>query len=368
MEKIRILQIVNYMGRGGLETMLMNYYRHIDREKFQFDFLTHRNQEAEYDQEIQNMGGIIYRVPRVNPLSFSYHKEEMDVFLRHKYRIAHCHMDCMSAFPLYHAKKAGVPIRIAHSHNKDQKKDIKYPVKMICKGLIPRVANQLFACGTEAGNFMFGNHPFKIMKNAIKVKDYVFNDQVRNQVRQEFNLSNNIVLGNVANFSKQKNHTFLLDIFSIYHEMHKNSKLLLVGDGTGRTRIEEKICKLGLQDDVIMTGVRSDVNRILQAMDVFVFPSLYEGLGIVAIEAQASGLPCIISDEVPEEAIVTELVRRLPLSEDAGIWASEIDKVVNVKRTNQEECIKQKGYDILSNTKWLEEFYLKVYSENGYKK
>lgn len=363
MERLRVLQIVNYMDRGGLETMLMNYYRNLDIEKIQFDFLVHSQKIADYDEEIESMGGKIYRMPRLNPVSLKYHREETDFFATHPYSIVHCHMDCMSAFPLSHAKKAGIAIRIAHSHNKNQNRDLKYPIKMVCKRLIPRYATHLFACGREAGRFMFGKHNFSVMKNAININDYVFDYAERKKARIELGVENNIVLGNVANFTPAKNHSFLLDIFLEYHNINSHSKLLLVGDGPDRKMIEEKIRKLGLQDAVILTGVREDVNRLLQAMDVFVFPSLYEGLPVTMIEAQTAGLPCVISENVPQETDITELVTRVSLKAPLQEWVYKIESARQVKRENQGNKIKESGFDIKENAKKLEEFYLKVYEQ-----
>lgn len=363
MNTVRILQVVNYMDRGGLETMLMNYYRHIDRSKIQFDFLVHREKIADYEAEIQRFGGRIYRMPSLNPLSLSYHKKEMNFFQTHKYSVVHCHMDCMSAFPLFHAKSAGVPVRIAHSHNSSQNKDLKYPVKLLCKLLIPFSATHLLACSKDAGQFMFGNHHFQIMRNAIESKKFLFNPEVRAEIRKELGIQDEVVLGNVANFSLAKNHSFLLDIFFEYHKCNPQSRLLLVGDGSERENIKNKIRNLGLHKSVILTGVRSDVHRLLQAMDVFVFPSLFEGLPVTMVEAQAAGLPCVISDTVPNETDITDLVTRVSLKAPLQQWISAIDAASKTTRADQSVQIKRSGFDIDENAKWLENFYLKV-SEN----
>lgn len=359
-DPIKVLHVVTYMDRGGLETMIMNYYRHIDKNKVQFDFLVHRNFEADYDKEIISLGGEIYHLPRLNPFSYKYLRR-LDLFFKNhqKYKIVHVHQDCMSAFPLLYAKKAGVPIRIAHSHNSNQNRDLKYPIKMLSKQFIPMGATHFFACGVEAGKFMFGNNDFKIMRNAIETEKFLFNISVRKKVRHELKIKNNVVIGNVANFSKAKNHLFLLEIFYEYHKFNSQSKLLLVGDGPERRNIENKIEILGLNNDVILIGVRSDVNRLLQAMDVFVFPSLYEGLPVTLIEAQAAGLPIIKSDNVPDQCIITNNVHTLSLEESPRTWAKKILEVyINFERKNTSSEIISAGYDITSNAKWLEDFYL----------
>lgn len=352
------------MGRGGLETMLMNYYRHIDRSKVQFDFLVHRDFAADYDKEIKELGGHIYYVPAINPFSSLYHKSENEFFQKHLYTIVHSHLDCMSAYPLKHAQNAGVPVRIAHAHSKNQDKDLKYPIKIISKAFITRYATNLFACGQDAGRWMFNGNPFSVLRNAIDVQKYVYSPEIRQEIRQEFHIGKQIVLGHVGRFNPPKNHNFLIDIFYEYQKKNPNSILMLVGDGNGKQEIEKKAEDLGIREKVIFTGVRSDVNRLLQAMDVFVFPSLYEGLPVTLIEAQSAGLPCVISDQVPEECIVTNLVKQQPLSDSVQGWLRTIDELKNVKREDQSKVIKAAGYDIKENAKKLQEFYLKVYREN----
>lgn len=364
MKPIRILHVVTYMGRGGLETMLMNYYRHIDRSKVQFDFLVHRDFEADYDKEIKELGGYIYHVPAVNPFSSLYHKSENEFFQKHPYSIVHSHLDCMSGYPLKHAKNAGVPVRIAHAHSKNQDKDLKYPIKIISKAFIARYATNLFACGQDAGKWMFNGNQFSVLRNAIDVQKYVYSPEIRQEIRQEFNIANQIVLGHVGRFNPPKNHNFLIDIFYEYQKENPNSILMLVGDGSGKQEIEKKAENLGIREKIIFTGVRSDVNRLLQAMDVFVFPSLYEGLPVTMIEAQSAGLSCVISDQVPRECIVTDLVKQQASSDSVWEWIKTIDELKNVKREDQSKAIKAAGYDIKENAEKLQEFYLKVYREN----
>lgn len=357
---IRVLQIVTYMGRGGLETMLMNYYRQIDRSKVQFDFLVHRDFEADYDKEILAMGGKIYHVSRLIPWSKAYRSELKNFFRAHpEYTIVHVHQDCLSAVALQCAEECGIPVRIAHSHNKSQDKNIKYFIKLHYMKQIPAYATKLFACGNAAGNWMFQGQPFQILNNAIDTKKYTYSEQVVVEVRKEFDMGNCKVIGHIGRFNPQKNHTFLIDIFSEIKKIQPDAKLLLVGGGDGMTAIQQKVNELNLTDSVIFTGVRSDVHRLLQAMDVFVFPSLYEGLPVTMIEAQAAGLPCVISDHVPDECIVTQdLVTIQKLSDSPESWATHIVSRINIDREDTREEIKSYGFDIAENAKWLEEFYL----------
>lgn len=264
----------------------------------------------------------------------------------------------MSAYPLKNAKNAGVSVRIAHAHNKSQDKDLKYPIKLISKKMIPHYSTELFACGKEAGDWMFSGKPFQVMHNAIDVARYQYNEVIRKEVRQELHIEGRYVIGHVGRFRLQKNHDFLVDIFAAYHTKHPGSVLMLVGEGDELESIEEKVRKLNLQDDVIFTGGRMDVNRMMQAMDVFVFPSLYEGLPVTMIEAQAAGLPCIMSDRVPEECVLTDLVQINSLSDSPEKWSESIAQTRTAERKNQSECVLKAGYDIADNAKKLQEFYI----------
>lgn len=362
---IKILHIVTYMGRGGLETMLMNYYRHIDRTQVQFDFLTHRDFKADYDDEIESLGGKIYHLPRLVPWSKSYKRELRDFFNSHpEYKIIHVHQDCFSGVICQIAKECGIQIRIAHSHCTSQDRNWKYPIKRLYMKNIPKFATDLMACGQKAGEWMFGGVPFKILNNAIDVDAYVYNPCKRDEIRTKFGVNDSLVIGHIGRFSPPKNHSYLIDIFSEIHKRNPNSVLLLVGDGDGRKSIEEKVDFLGLRDFVIFTGVRSDVPDLLQAMDVFVFPSLYEGLPVTIIEAQAAGLPCFISDKVPAECMITDLVKSIPLSVSPEVWADEILSSKNVQRENTKEAIIKAGYDIEENAKWLQNYYIEQWKAN----
>lgn len=355
---IRVLQIVTYMGRGGLETMIMNYYRNIDRNKVQFDFLVHRQEEADYDKEIVALGGKIYHIPMLNPFLKSYFNALDSFFKEHKYDIVHCHLDCMSAYPLKIAKKNGVRVRIAHSHNKSQDKNLKYPIKLYSKRLIPKYATHLLSCGKEAGDWMFNGKPYTILNNAIDAQSYRFDKQIREEMREQLGFNQeDFVIGHVGRFNPQKNHNFIIDVFNFVHKKNTAAKLVLVGTGDGQKAIKEKVESLALSDSVLFLGNRTDVNKILQAMDVFLFPSLYEGLPLSIIEAQAAGLPCVISDNVPPECIVTDLIEAASLDDALAKWEIVITSQKSVKRKDTYELIKKSGFDVKSNVLVLEKMY-----------
>ena len=359
-QPIRILQVVTYMGRGGLETMLMNYYRHMDRDKVQFDFLTHRAFRGDYDDEIEALGGRIYRLPRLNPWSGSYRRALDAFFAEHaQYRIVHVHQDCMSAVILKAAKKWGVPVRIAHSHNSDQEKNFKYPIKLFYKRRIPQYATALFACGRDAGDWMFGGAPYRIVPNAIDTAQYVYCSRRAAEMRARLGIPPDaFVVGHVGRFQHVKNHSFLLDIFGEVVKTQENARLLLVGDGDLRQKTEEKAAALGLAEKVMFTGVRNDVPDLLQAMDCFVFPSLFEGIPVALMEAQASGLPCVVSDGVPADCRISRHFERLALAQSPEIWALRIlASPAGLRRDGGRE-IGNAGYDIASNARWLQDYYL----------
>ena len=358
---IRVLHVVTYMGRGGLETMLMNYYRHIDRSKVQFDFLVHREFEADYDEEIKSLGGRIYHVSRLVPWSRRYKAELRRFFRTHpEYKIVHVHQDCLSSVALQCAKDCGIPVRIAHSHNSNQDKNIKYLFKRYYMRKIPETATELFTCGKAAGDWMFGGKAYQLLPNAIAAEKYIYEEEKAKKIKKELDLEKNIVIGHIGRFNPQKNHKFLIDIFEKCFEKNQKVRLMLIGDGEGRKEIENKVKERGLQDNVIFMGVRKDVPELLQAMDVFVFPSLYEGLPVTMIEEQAAGVPAVISNRVSEECIITkDLVKVEGLEETPEQWADKILKQAKINKSDRNEEIKKAKYDVETTAKWLEEYYLK---------
>lgn len=363
---IRILQVVTNMGRGGIETMLMNYFRKIDRSIIQFDFLVHRDGKGDYDDEILSLGGRIYHVPRYNPFSRIYRNSVRIFFEKHKeYQIVHSHINSMSGIVLQEAARSGVPIRIAHSHCEGFEKSLKVPIKKMFIPQIPRNATHYMACSEAAGKFLFGNNKhFIVLPNAIEAKKFRYNESTRNAMRKELSIpDDNIVLGHVGRFLGQKNHVFLIDIFQEVVKK-KNATLLLIGDGELKHEIKRRVEEKHLSDKVIFAGVRSDVPELMQAMDIFVFPSLFEGLGVAAVEAQAAGLPTVISDCIPSEVIIAkELVSALSLKQSAVEWAENIISKAGTQRTDTSLEIIKNGYDASENVKWLTEYYQARLSE-----
>lgn len=365
MGEVRILQVVTHMERGGLESMIMNYYRHIDREKVQFDFLVHRQEQAAFDDEIESLGGRIYRLPRLVPWSKNYLAALNRFFDEHQeFNVVHVHQDCLSSVILKAAMQHNVPVRVAHSHSANQDKNLKYPIKLWYKRGIPKYATNLFACGKGAGPWMFGGASYQIINNAIDVSAYTYDPTKRQEMRRQLGLENEFTIGHVGRFNQPKNHSFLLDIFAALLKKESNAVLLLAGGGEDMPKIQAKAEALDIAEHVRFLGIRSDVAGLMQAMDVFVFPSLYEGLPVTTVEAQAAGLPCIISDKVPPECIITEgLVDIMPLSAGAETWSDKLLKKRDTPRTDRRSEIAAHGFDITTEAVKLQEFYIKAAGE-----
>lgn len=364
MERIKVLHVLTVFNRGGLETMLMNYYRNFDRNKFDFQFLVHRN-DGLYEAEVLNSGGIIHRMDQLSfsPRVFFKYIKNLDQFFQiNKFDIIHVHNNSFGYYPLKYAKKHRVPVRIIHSHISALKDDrMKVLFGKYLNSKIPGVATDLYACGGDAGKWMFGNRPFTVIPNAIDSSKFSFNTSTRKTVREKFNLLNKEVYINVARFNPQKNLLFLLEVFAEIHRKEPASHLLMIGEGDLRPEIELKIKKLKIQNDVSLLGARSDVNELLQAADYFLFPSLFEGLPVSMVEAQASGIKCFISDGISTESIlIPDLVEVLPLEQNAAWWAAKILENTNYERVDVSEKIKAAGYDIVSNARDLEKKYLNL--------
>lgn len=363
---IRVLQVIGIMDRGGAETMIMNLYRHIDRNKVQFDFVENENDGAYFDEEIRSLGGNIYHCPRFNGKNYKAYKKWWKHFFdtHNEYSIVHGHIGSTTAIYLKEAGRHGI-VTIAHSHNISAKNG-----KQILYDILSRptrnIADYLFMCSRQAGIERYGETAVSdskrafLVPNAIDTSAFCFSKEMRKEKRAELSVSEEtILIGHVGRFTQQKNHLFLLDVFSEVVNKQPSAKLLLVGDGELHQSIEEKIDTRGLSGSVILAGIRSDVNELMMAMDVLVFPSLYEGLPVTLVEAQCTGLPCVISDKVPSDSIlVPELVQVCSLNDTAAKWAETALDCKCEDRTCCADKVKEAGFDIEENAKWLEEFYL----------
>ena len=370
---LRVLHILHSMNRGGAENAIMNYYRHIDRTKVQFDFLLTEPSKCQFEDEIVSLGGIVYRVPLLkmcNP--FPYINEVSSFFDKHpEYKIVHSHTSSKSFFPLWVAKCKGIPNRIAHSHNTKSEHGFKGWIRDLLKFGLKRVATHYFACSMEAAFWLYGSTFWKegkvmLLRNVIECPTFSFDKYVRAVVRNNLNLNEkSLLVGCVGRFFKQKNLLFAIDVFQEIIKFDENAVFMIVGDGEQRAEIESRIAECGLEDKVLLTGIVSNVSDMLQAMDVFLMPSLFEGLPLSLIEAQTSGLRCVVSDGIPKEADVTGLLTFLPLANGARKWAEMILCQKDYKRRSYKEELKVAGYDAESSAKELEQFYLDLSYSNS---
>lgn len=366
MKPIRILQVIGSLNNGGSQAMIMNIYENIDRSKVQFDFVIDRPNDLAYGERIEELGGKIFVIPQFTAKNiFAFYKAWNYFFSNHsEYKIVHGHVRSTAAIYLKIAKMYGLTT-ISHSHSTSSGNGLTALVKNILQYPIRNTADYFFSCSRSAGEWLFGKRVctqknFFLLKNAIDAERFTFNKQTRVEKRKEYNVEDKFVIGHVGRFTTPKNHEFLIEIFKDIYDKKDNVVLMLVGDGELREVITKKVKEVGLTDKVIFTGVRSDTQDLLQAMDLFIFPSLYEGLGIALIEAQASGLPCLISDTIPIEAVVTDDVKVLKLSEGPNEWAKQALEYTEFTRRNNSQKIKDSGNNIKDTAQWIENFYLEI--------
>lgn len=358
---IRILQCVSNMDRAGIETMLMNFYRNLDRNKIQFDFLCNKSKPGDYDEEIKSLGGRIYVSPGLNPFKwFQYQKYMKELFKSHpEYKIIHCQNEAMGFPALYAAKKNGISVRIAHSHNTVTRFDFKWPIKILYKYLLRTVATDYVACSHAAGKYLFGKD-VKVINNAIDSKKFIYSENIRKRIRKQYNIEDKFVIGHVGRFEPQKNHKFIIKLFNEYQKQDSTAILLLIGTGTLENRIKKLVYNLNIQDKVIFTESIPNVNEMYQAMDMFILPSFHEGLPVVGVEAQFADLPCIFSTKITEETKFTKNVYYINLKDGINKWC---DLICKIKKSNKKrKSIKNSAFDINISKNNLINYYLKSIS------
>lgn len=371
-EPIRVLQIIGRMDRGGIETMIMNLYRNIDRDKVQFDFLAHYGREAAYNDEIRAMGGRIYEMPALKNEShvyywrlFQYISALKKFFKEHKeYKIIHGHMTNTASIYMPIAKKNGVTCRIAHSHSTHGKAGMLGYVTNLLQKPIYKNATDWFACSKAAAKWFYPAEDVAagrvtVVPNAVDAQKFRFNVDARQKMRQQLGVEDKLVIGCVARFRPEKNHAFLLEILKEVLKTRGNAVLLFAGDGPCEEETKNKAAEMGLQDKVIFMGMRSDIPDVMQAMDVFTLASLWEGLPVVGIEAQASGLHCIVSDGVTDEMNAIDMVEYISLQAPISEWADKLVRAAEMPREDTYEKLKEAGYDIHTTAPQLQDFYLK---------
>ena len=367
-EPIRILQVIGSMNRGGAETMIMNLYRNVDRSKVQFDFLLHNTKPGAYDDEIRALGGKLYYIQRFRGYnSLRYYKECCAFFkAHHEIRVVHGHIGSSASIYLTAAKKYGC-FTIAHSHNAENRiRNLHDLLYKVFSSNTDKIADQLFGCSTKAGISRYGeaavsSSKYRNFNNGIELDRYTLNQVAREKIRKEFGISDGApVIGTVGRLTTQKNPEMMLSIFENITSIDRDARCIWVGTGELKDEISGKIKSKGLEDKVYLTGVRSDVPDILQAMDCFVFPSLWEGLPLTIVEAQAAGLGIVLSDVISHEVEVTDQLIWKSLSDTPESWASaclSVAKHTQENRVNPFEDIRDHGYDAKDTAKWLQDFY-----------
>ena len=358
---IKVAQIIGKLNKGGVEAVINNYYRNIDREKFQFDYYIDADGSCEPSDEMKALGARYFVIPPYQEIS-QHMKSLEDHFRREKYDIVHVNMNTLSVFALKAAKNAGVPVRINHNHStlgrgETKRNILKYSLRPSAK----IYATDLAACNETCASWLFGKRALetgkvKIIRNAIDLEQYDFSTVKRDEKRRELNIEKRTVIGHIGRFCTVKNHAFVLDVFTEYLKRDYNAVLLLVGDGPLKSDIEVKADRLGISRNTVFTGNRNDVPDLYNAMDVVLLPSLYEGLPMVGVEAQANGLPVIMSDRVPQEARLCSSVSFLPIK-DPRLWAEAIEEAVRHSRYDTFEEMKKSGYDIKEEARILEKWY-----------
>lgn len=371
---IRMLHIAASMSPSGIGNFIMNAYRSVDRSKVQFDFVVCEHREVSFDDEIAQMGGKVFYVTRKSVSPWKNFNETRAIVKKGHYDYVFRHTDVSTvALDLFAAKLGGAKNRIAHSHSTSAK---RIWLHKLFRPFLNAVCTERFACSKDAGTWMYGRRKkYRIIMNGIDIPKFLYQPKVRAQVREEFGIgADTLVLGHVGNYMPVKNHAFMIDLFSKVKKQCPDSKLLLVGDGSLRGQMEQQISELALEKDVILTGVRHDIPGLLQAMDVFLFPSFYEGMPIALVEAQTAGLACVISDIITTDVCVTEQVTRLPLADGADVWvkaaceAAELSAQVRMAELKDNETertgcggqIAAAGFDVRK----LGEVYVRLAEEN----
>lgn len=358
---IRVLHIVGAIYPGGMENFIMNLYDNIDRSQLQFDIAVHVRKENDYAEKIEKMGGKVYELPRLtrNPVK-SLHTLYKLVKSNH-YPVVIRHTSNALVVPQLLVSKMAGAKTICHSHNET---DPQQALHKMGRMFMDMAVTKRLACSENAGKWMFGNKSFQVIHNAIDIDKFAYSKEKAEKIRQEFNLGNARIYGNIANFIQSKNHLFLLKIFKEISKIDDEAKFFCIGEGDARVLIEAEIKRLKLQDKVILTGIRNDVEHFMSCFDVLIFPSFFEGLPLTLIEAQAAGLPTLMSDTITSNVIVSEnLIHKENINTEPFEWAKEaIELADNAEqdRICQRESIAKAGYDIRQLAQWYQNYLLQL--------
>lgn len=361
---IKVLHVLSGIGyQGGVQSLLWNYYKKIDIKNISFDFVVHSSKMLGYEQRFLDRGAHIYYVPPKREGIIQNYHGLCDIMKKDRYDIVHVHQDFLGYLALKAAKKNGIKVRIMHSHKANMVESLfKMGYRKILTKYCELYATDFFACGVEAAIWTYGKKKYQnkeiyVLNNAIESSDYLYDLNKRNDVRKHLGLEGKFIIGNVARFTYQKNHDLLLDVFLRIIDKKSNAVLLLVGDGELKERIEERVKKEKIEDKVLFLGNRNDVNELLQAMDVFVLTSRFEGLPVTMVEAQVADLRCVVTSNITHEIKITDNISYVDANADKEEWVKEICKTSNDKRKPILDCVKKSGFDINVEVKKLENYY-----------
>lgn len=370
MQPVRILHVLGRLDYGGIESMLMNIYRKIDRSKIQFDFVIHTTEECDYSSEIIQLGGKIYSAPKFNGANIKEYLSFWNLFYKNNtsYKIVHGHMRSTASIYLLMAKRNKVHT-ISHSHSTGSRGNF---LERVAKGImqvpIKYFADYYFACSEEAAIWLYGKKivskkQYKLLKNSIDLDKYEKNIGKKDKFKEQYSVDKNFVIGHVGSFTEPKNHKFIIDVFQEYIKIQENALLILIGDGHLKKEIKNNIDQMNLRKNVVFVGSVDNVHEYLKSMDVFIFPSLFEGLGIALIEAQAAGVKSIVSEKIPQEAIQTGIVEKVDLKCTPTEWANVIYSMSQKENVDERAAIddlRKADYDVKIEADKLQEFYLKL--------
>lgn len=372
MRVLRVAVVIGKMDSGGKKNLVMEYYRHIDKSKVQFDFICDQDSQAIPTEEIESMGGRVFLVPPYQH-PFGYMIQLFRLCRKNRYQVIHAYNSTMNVFPMCIAKLAGIPVRISESLSMAHEGDWRTILKKMLLPFSRRFATHYMACGEDCGRWQFGNKMFHsgrvaVFKTVINTAANAYDPDLRAKTRKAYGLDQYIVLGHIGRFVPQKNPLFLLDICNEIFQMEKDARLLLIGDGELKSAMMDKIEKLGIRDKVIYLGRREDIGQFYNAMDAFLLPSLYEGLPVVGLEAQSAGLPIFFSSEVTREVRASALGHFLELDRSAKEWA---EAILNAIRANREirrswsKEVAEAGFDSASEAMRLQKYYFNAVRESG---
>lgn len=369
---IRVAIIGGKIDSGGKKNLIMEYYRHVDREQVQFDFLCDSDSQAIPKEEIESLGGRVYEIrPYQNIIC-----NMIDMYKlckKNKYPIMHAYNSTMNLFPMFVAKISGVPVRISESLSMAHENDWKTRIKKILRPMSKLFANYYMSCGEDCGRWQFGDKLFDagkvdVFKTVINTEFNAFNPELREKTRKKFGWGDKIVIGHIGRFTPQKNSVHLIEIFAAIARKEPKAVLCLIGDGELKVEMMSKIDELGIKEQVDYLGRREDIQQFYNAMDMFLLPSLYEGLPVVGLEAESCGLPMFFSTEVTKEANACELGHFIDLSESEEVWADEILKAVEINmpiRRSHAKEVAEAGFDSASEAMRMQKYYLDAMKEQG---